>query len=60
MNEYIVNLTWSVTGSVKVKANSPEEAAELAKGPTVSLPESNYYLEDSITCNPDADVRLIS
>ena len=55
MKEYTIPCVWQMTGNLRVKAESWEEAAEIAEGPDVGLPKAidSYYLDASFEVNHD-------
>lgn len=46
MKEYLVDCSWKRVGTLRIKANSIEEARGIAYDMT-SLPQRSDYLEDS-------------
>lgn len=55
MKEYTIPCVWQMTGTMQIKANSWEEAADIAEGPDVGLPKAHdsYYLDGSFEVNHD-------
>ena len=53
MKEYTIPCVWEMTGTLQVKAESWEEAIDIAEGPDVGLPEAHdsYYLDGSFQIN---------
>lgn len=45
--KYRVPVSYQMYGHVEVEADSKDEAAEIACGPTVGLPENGSYVEGS-------------
>lgn len=53
--KFVVDVYWMVRGEVEVEADTVEEAA--TKAMDAPLPSSAEYVPDSISCDPEADVR---
>ena len=47
MKEQTIHYVWEMTGTLQVKAESWEEAVDIAEGPDVGLPEAHdpQYVE---------------
>ena len=53
-NMYELPVSWSVSGTINVKANSLKEAVEFAsKSYNIKLPHNGEYVEDSFGLNTD-------
>jgi hypothetical protein len=55
MKEYTIPCVWEMTGTLQVKAESWEEAVDIAEGPTCALPAGidSYYVDASFEVNHD-------
>lgn len=47
--EFTIHCSWTVTGEMKIVADTLEEAEKIAMGAETALPTDSYYLEDTFT-----------
>ena len=54
---YSIPLVWQMGGRVSVKADSEDEAREIALGPDCPLPKG-YYIDDSAEVDDIAEIEI--
>lgn len=54
--EWKIPLTWSMSGTLKVMAETKEEAIEVALGSNYPLPDNGVYVDDSIMVDGEVEM----
>lgn len=58
MNEYTISYQYTNIGTIKIKANSLEEAKELAVEASINNTHNEEYLDDSFEVNEEMTDHL--